>query len=188
MNSPNIADKRQTIKLKVKKHVEVEQTMTTYLPKRPQVILLGNGINLAFNGVSWNDLLNSIAVEEYKDKKIDCPMPLKAILVTRDNIDKTLKNHIEQHREQAYGKIGADHILTTNYSYELEMAAKDVKNELSDYAIEQMMAHTDAVNKAESKYLLSTYNQVQYENTPNCIWHIHGEARKPSSVVLGNYN
>ena len=103
MNSPNIADKRQTIKLKVKKHVEVEQTMTTYLPKRPQVILLGNGINLAFNGVSWNDLLNSIAVEEYKDKKIDCPMPLKAILVTRDNIDKTLKNHIEQHREQAYG-------------------------------------------------------------------------------------
>ena len=155
MNSPNIADKRQTIKLKVKKHVEVEQTMTTYLPKRPQVILLGNGINLAFNGVSWNDLLNSIAVEEYKDKKIDCPMPLKAILVTRDNIDKTLKNHIEQHREQAYGKIveeehaatlrkilsiGADHILTTNYSYELEMAAKDVKNGLSDYAIEQMMA------------------------------------------------
>ena len=174
----------------------------TYLPKRPQVILLGNGINRAFNGVSWNDLLNTIAVEEYKDKKIDCPMPLKAILVTRDNIDKTLKNHIEQHREQAYGEIveeehaatlkkilsiGADHILTTNYSYELEMAAKDVKNGLSDYAIEQMMAHTDAVNKAESKYLLSTYNQVQYENTPNCIWHIHGEARKPSSVVLGHY-
>ncbi len=175
----------------------------TNLPKRPQVILLGNGINRAFNGVSWNDLLNSIADEKYKDKQIECPMPLKAILVTGDNIDKTLKNHIEQNRQQAYGaivqkehaamlqkilSIGADHILTTNYSYELEMAAKNVKSGLSDYAIEQMMAHTDAVYKAESKYLLSTYNQVQYEKTPNCIWHIHGESRKPSSIVLGHYN
>lgn len=180
----------------------MKQPISTYLPKRPQVILLGNGINRAFNGESWNDLLNSIAIEKYKNKKIDCPMPLKAILVTGDHIDKTLKNHIIQHREQAYGKIaqdehmetlqkilsiGADHILTTNYSYELEMAAKSEKEELSDNEITKMMAHTDAVDKAESKYLLSTYNQVQYEDKLNCIWHIHGEARKPSSVILGHY-
>ena len=175
----------------------------TYLPKRPQVILLGNGINRAFNGISWGDLLNSIAIDKYKDKKFYCPMPLKAILVTEDHIDKTLESHIEQHREQAYGKIveeehattlrkilsiGADHILTTNYSYELEMVAKNIKDGLSDKDIIKMMTHTDAVDKAEGKYLLSTYNQVQYGDKLNCVWHIHGEARKPSSVILGHYN
>lgn len=175
------------------------------IQKTPQVILLGNGVNRAFGGTSWNGLLHEIANEEYKTKnlnKLVCPMPLKAILVTGDNINKSLKGYIETHREEAFGKVGegdhaamlrnilslgADHILTTNYSYELEIAALKGRGSVSNHAITKMMTYTKYVEKAESKYLLSTYNQVECGGICNRIWHIHGESRKPESVILGHY-
>lgn len=49
------------------------------------------------------------------------------------------------------------------------------------------MRHTDTEPTAEGKYLLHTYNEVAYEGATHKVWHIHGEVRKPSSVVLGHY-
>lgn len=125
--------------------------------KTPQVILLGNGINRAFDGTSWNGLLHEIANEEYRAQNLDklrCPMPLKAILVTSDHVDKSLKSYVKTHREEAFGKvekeehtkvlkeilaIGADHILTTNYSYEPEIAALGGRGSVSEYALKKVM-------------------------------------------------
>lgn len=174
--------------------------MTT---KIPQVILLGNGINRAYGGASWNELLKEISSGKYKDvDKLRCPMPLKAILVTDDHINGTLKSYIAAHREEAYGtikdenhahilqsllSIGADHILTTNYSYELEIAAFSDRGSATESHIKNLQDHTEYVEKAEPQYLLSTFNRVNYGYVPNKIWHIHGEARKPSSVILGHF-
>ena len=47
------------------------------------------------------------------------------------------------------------------------------------------MRHTSP--HAETKYLLHTYNAVVREGREQKIWHIHGEARKPGSVILGHY-
>lgn len=49
------------------------------------------------------------------------------------------------------------------------------------------MRHTDAVKQAEPKYLLHTYNEVNNQAKTSRVWHIHGEVRKPSSIVLGHY-
>lgn len=60
--------------------------------RKPQILLLGNGINRAFNSDSWDQLLNSMA-EEYgveNAKEYICPETLKAILVTRDRVDEAL--------------------------------------------------------------------------------------------------
>ena len=165
---------------------------------RPQVLFLGNGVNRAYNGGSWKNLLKEISVRNDIDiDRLTSPMPLQAILVTNNDIQSSLKAY----SKNLYGRVDSDtqknilreiltarfdHILTTNYSYELEMVSAG-KTEISDYALEQMMQSSISSKRAESKYLVHTYNAVRCEGVDNKIWHIHGEARKPSSIILGHY-
>ena len=100
----------------------------------PQVLLMGNGINLAYGGVSWNNLLSDISKRKDLDfNKLKCPMPLKAVLVTNNHIREALMSY----KDRLYGEVKTeqqlyalqrllemefDHIITTNYSYELDIA------------------------------------------------------------------
>lgn len=165
----------------------------------PKVLLLGNGINRAFNSDSWDDLLNSVdrRAERYDIGRYKCPETLKAILVTRDNVDKALKSEKER-----LGNLGAqkpdaqtallrrllnagfDELLTTNYSYELETAA--LGRLVSERDLKRLQRHTDDVVRCEVNCMLHTYNAVNLGGEKR-IWHIHGEARKPDSMILGAY-
>lgn len=176
--------------------------MIQSIPKhRPQVLLLGNGINQSYGGVSWGDFLSAIATKEeiingtVSIKDLKCPEPLKAILVTNDHIDVALKEYWETYQPKdetppdIYQQIlscGFDDILTTNYTYELEQAAL-YPEKATKTRIKKMMHHTGGSKKAESKYLLHTYNKAVIGTYTNRIWHIHGEARKPDSTILGHY-
>ena len=167
----------------------------------PNVLLLGNGINQSYGGISWNDFLRAIATkEEIINGKISinnltCPEPLKAILVTDDHVDVALKKYWEAYHPQdeappdIYQQIfscGFDDILTTNYTYEVEQAALYPQKATKE-KIKTMMRHTNGSKKAECKYLLHTYNEAVVGEHTNRIWHIHGEARKPDSTILGHY-
>lgn len=77
-------------------------------------LLIGNGINMPFDGKSWEDFLIDIATDKMKDKlltaarsifkdneertlknaisKINCPFPLLAVLLTEDNINNSLRS------------------------------------------------------------------------------------------------
>lgn len=169
--------------------------------RKPQILLLGNGINRAFDSDSWDDLLNSIdrRRERYDIGGFHVPEALKAILLTEDNVDKALKS-----KKHALANLGAekpeaqmrllrrllalpfDEILTTNYSYELETAALGLRP-LSENALRNMQDHSDEVSRAESRFLLHTFNKIETERGERRIWHIHGEARKPDSMILGAY-
>jgi hypothetical protein len=81
-------------------------------------------------------------------------------------------------------RMDFDHILTTNYTYELE-AASQCDKKISNYRLEKMQRKTQ--EKVNLKYLIHTYNQVTFEGHETKVWHIHGEHRKPSSIVLGHY-
>lgn len=169
--------------------------------KRPQILLLGNGINRAFNSDSWDRLLNSMA-DEYgveNAKEYNCPETLKAILVTRDNVDKALSSKKERLSNLGTEKppkqmqllrrllaLDFDHILTTNYSYELETAALG-EDKICELALKKAQRHTSEVTRCEASLMLHTYNSVEYLGKECNIWHIHGEARKPDSMVLGHY-
>ena len=171
--------------------------MSYYIPK---ILLLGNGIIRSFGGGSWNKLLSDISephIDENEVESINCPEPLKVILVTNDNVDAILKNNkalffgdmTEQRADILRNllSLGFDDILTTNYSYELEMAALGNAS-IKESRIVQLMYHTDEVKTAEPKYLLHTYNKASCNGIENRIWHIHGEARKPCSMILGQYS
>lgn len=166
---------------------------------RPQVLLLGNGVNRAFGGGSWGQLIRDISCNEAlpPDCTLHLPMPLRAILVTGDTVGVRLR----EAGEILYGKLGDpghaemlrrllelnfDHILTTNFSYELEAAAQpDLR--LSDAALRQLMRHTDGCRQAEAKYLFYTYALPEWKGRRTPVWHVHGEGRKPDSMILGHY-
>lgn len=160
-------------------------------------MLLGNGLNLAYGGASWSELLNRIKVRDDIPEKLHCPMPLQAVLYTNNDIKTAMQNQKQslfgalatQAQTQALQEIlacGFDEILTTNYSYELEMAALGHGVE-DERPIRKMAEHTRKVQRVESKYLLHTYNRAVFDGVQNRIWHIHGEARKPDSMILGHY-
>lgn len=169
--------------------------------KRPRILLLGNGINRAFNSDSWDDLLNSIdrRRERYDIGGLHVPEALKAILFTEDSVDKALKS-----KKDALANLGTekpeqqtrllrrllalpfDEILTTNYSYELETAALGAGG-ANERALRRMQGHSDEVSRCEARFLLHTFNRVKIDDDERRVWHIHGEARKPDSMILGAY-
>ncbi|MBE6910569.1 MAG: hypothetical protein E7474_13515 [Ruminococcaceae bacterium] len=166
---------------------------------RPQVLLLGNGVNRAFGGGSWGQLIRDISCnpDVPEDARLHLPMPLRAILVTGDCVGVQLRSA----GEILYGKLGDpghiemlqrlldlnfDHILTTNFSYELEQAAQP-DTPLSEQRLQDMMHHSDGRRQAEAKYLFYTYSAVDWRGRANRVWHIHGEGRKPDSMILGHY-
>ncbi len=179
--------------------------------KREKTLLLGNGINRAFGLISWDELikkeLKDSGITEEQAKKLTMPYSMQIILATNDNVQEYITQKdvssalrgdvensedkmsaVQEHREmlERILNLGFDNIITTNYSYELEKAAFGI-TKINDCKLKNSMHHTDAVKTAEGKYMLHTYNSVTYNGKEIKIWHIHGEARKPSSIVLGYY-
>ena len=163
---------------------------------RPQILLLGNGLNRLYGGNSWTDLMKKIAVRDDLPDQLCCPYPLQAVLVTNDHVKQAMKNHrkdffgevSEELREQLQTllEMDFDDILTTNYSYEIEASAIS-KGTVSDYFLKKTCKNVVDGEKAEPKYLLHTCQSIPFNGRPNRIWHIHGEARKPDSMILGHY-
>ena len=166
--------------------------------KRMKILLLGNGLLQSFGGESWKGFLEGIRKRDDlpPSDKINCPEPLKAILLTNDQVDVAMREKCDKILNgdaislnlattlQRILNMGFDHILTTNYTYELEQAAVFPKK-LTENMLKKMT--TGTLERAEPKYLIHTYNRVERDGTVNKIWHIHGEARKPDSTILGHY-
>ena len=165
----------------------------------PQILLLGNGLNRAYGGADWSALLNSIHTNQkvsLESVKV-LPFPFQAVLLTGDRVDKTLTEKPELFRGvkdiaplaeplERLLSLPFDHILTTNYSYELERVACG-RGEADGRFCRRLARHTDGADRAEARYLLHTYNAVSFGGNAHKLWHIHGEARKPQSIVLGHY-
>ncbi len=164
--------------------------------EHPQVLLLGNGLNRTYGGTSWTDLMRKIAIRDDLPGKLTCPYPLQAILVTNDNVKKAMK----EYKDAFFGKvndelrsylqtllsIGFDDILTTNYSYELETAAGSSET-VNESFLKKTCRNIEDGERAELKYMLRTFQNISFENHDNRVWHIHGEARKANSIILGHY-
>lgn len=165
--------------------------------ERPQVLLLGNGLNRSFGGVSWSDLLQQISTRKDIDiSKLKGPLPLQAVLVTDNHVGTAMKEHHASFDKEVTPElaeqiqrllsIGFDDILTTNYGYELEAVAAGKAKAKESY-LKRTNVNIKDGEKAEPKYSLSTYHRTEYKGVPQRVWHIHGEARKPDSMIIGHY-
>ncbi len=168
--------------------------------KTPNILLLGNGINYAYGDKSWNDIINSLSTGEYdSNTKVmaaitKLPETLKTIVISSDNVgdgmkvisEKMLKKTFngEEHRD-IYKKLASmefDSILTTNYTYEIEKSIDD-RFSLKSRSKSKYRFSTTSANSAQNQFGLFKYISVNNVD----IWHIHGEAALPDSMVMGHY-
>ena len=168
---------------------------------KPKVLLLGNGLSRAYNADSWDhflDFINRKKKEFPVPNDIDMPMPLKIILLTDNHVGTAMKENKEYFLKDFYTCLdkdicteirklfdcGFDYILTTNYSYELEYSVYGEK--LTENKLQKSLQKYISVDRAENKYMLHTFNQIDHNGKKIDIWHIHGEARKPDSMIIGS--
>jgi hypothetical protein len=152
----------------------------------PVSVLIGNGFNrIADDQPSWEAVLKEIADEvgdpkivelcEHKpetlifeqlafaDGKSNKEDEIKAKLAAK--LMKQKPNHLH---ETAIG-LGFRHILTTNYDYNFEDSVAGGSSE------------SRKRGSRETKY--SLFRKHHLNGTS--IWHIHGEARSPKTIMLG---
>lgn len=176
---------------------------------RPQVLLLGNGIlRTKDHKVEWKDVIKKLARDDYDDKTNweGAPYSVQASIITHyddskrwsryadyfDHTNSTEKEsykYVKSERINKLMQIPFDAVLTTNYTYEIENELKEnyyqLKNKLR-------YAHTTSKKQGESEkneedktFLLRTFNRLKNVNGyEQDIWHVHGEVRRKSSLIL----
>ena len=166
----------------------------------PIVLLLGNGILKSCAEVNdldckkWEDHLYKLSEKPLskKDKEDikDVPYSLKATLLAPCDDVNRHKKYVNQFKTLEFSNndlikdlvlLGFDAILTTNYTYEIENCFNDGFNRLKDKSKYIRTIMRSSLKNVDTKYLLHTFNQ--FDNSPP-IWHIHGEERRKSSIVL----
>ncbi len=171
------------------------------MSRRTQLLLLGNGINCGYakNPIPLSELLKKASIHYGVDNIPDdlkMPFPLEVVLRTHNHVDEFLK----ENKSQLYGRVdseeykhmlkrildmGFDEILTTNYSYELE-AAFNNQEIVRDSFLDSIAKNMLPGKKVEPKYLIHSCNVLKNEEQEKHIWHIHGEAKKTNSMIIGH--
>jgi hypothetical protein len=146
-----------------------------------KILLVGNGLNrVSYNAASWNHLLNNLAgpTKSPHDKKVrelkpftlwfeeivrgGAPLPLKK------DIAEFLKGGVPNKHHKALMALNFQHILTTNYDYNLEAA----------------YGGNWSSNATARETLFSLFRRQSCGKRH--IWHIHGELDNVSSIMLGH--
>lgn len=169
------------------------------IKRPPKVLLLGNGINRVYDFASWDELIKSIKTKELTEEEINAvnraPYPLQPIILTEDNVGNKMKDiasdltglkacEEEENLIKGFVSLPFDSVLTTNYTYELEKATiKDFNCNVGTACKYRKKAKDDA--KDFETRQLHTYFEIL--DGKKSIWHIHGEAAKPDTMILGHY-
>lgn len=167
--------------------------------KIPKILLLGNGINRAYDYASWEDLIQSIRTktltpdEEEAIKAV--PYPLQPVILTADQIDTQMKKiseslsvekapPAEEELLRKFAMLPMDAILTTNYSYEMEKALiPEFRSEFGKACRWRSVAY----EKDEEYCRRQLHTYFLADGYLPTIWHIHGEAARPDTMILGHY-
>lgn len=166
--------------------------------KTPQVMFLGNGLNNVFGGLSWTKMMETIndsGVDVMKLRRL--PFPLQAVIGTKDHVDtaaeKLQREFMAMRAEEPLCEevrhlceANFDSIITTNYTYEIEQSLdRDFISRGRCYDTE---VYSSLAAWKDPKYLLHSAYHIQGDGKKeNLVWHIHGEARKPDTMIFGHY-
>lgn len=160
-----------------------------YYNKNLKFLLLGNGVNRAFNnGKSWEDYCGDYG----SDVPLNLRVSLRNLSDKTNNFSNIFANIKPSNEYITYVKklikFGFTHFITTNFSYELEYSLLEEKNRNLNY----IDNHTFKMTKSEvsKSYSPNTFIEIPFEGKLIRIWHIHGECRKVRSLVysLESYN
>lgn len=175
-----------------------EKTLRNQFGRVPKVLLLGNGINRAYHSLSWSELIESIRTKELTDEEKKSmetvPYPLQPVILTEDHLGTQMKkispalSELRAMPEEGkilreYIDLPIDTILTTNYTYELETALDTEFRCLPNRRCKMRKIAYQEGGTYNTRQL-HTYFSVDDKSS---IWHIHGEAARHDTMVLGHY-
>ena len=132
-------------------------------------------------------------LEQCKNENIH--FPYQVIIGTEDNIADSCKEISERMDNEKFylGKhyetilkflsLDMDAFITTNYSYEAEIAIDEKFLKRKD----KYGTYTNNVQRREAKYFINSLYRMQLKDSIKDFWHIHGEAKNRSSIVIGQY-
>ena len=176
---------------------------------RPNILLVGNGINRAFDAESWralicNALSRNMSSYAYDDIK-DMPATMQIVVATSNRLGNSAEkvnnvskesqviaerirvNELKEKQSQLLNQIldlPIDTILNTNYSNEFELYAH---NECSLYGFRSCQRRTKDVKGIEEQFRLFQFSSLGEKYPDKNLWHIHGDISKPSSMIVGHY-
>lgn len=182
-------------------------------PGRPQILLIGNGLEYKSGQESWEELLAHLTVpgayQLTPDQKKQVPFPLlyhllsiahpgpahlesdmtkKEIARLKLALDKLI--HSSNLILDQLPLLEADHIMTTNYSYCLEQAffpGRSFTESPVRKAVRTYLGgsspNKERVYRLQSCFCAKAAETAVKRDTG--LWHIHGEACAPSGVILG---
>jgi len=156
-------------------------------------ILFGNGINrLNSSNISWNDVLNKIkGPRKFNDKGLPNTMIYERVILEKPNShEDVLNDEFETKVEIAemmlginshelYSKmfdLNIENYLTTNYDYAFIKSIEsrnDINFPIFDYS-------TEDVYSIRRLKRISNIKQKKKH-----FWQIHGEIKKPATIMLG---
>lgn len=162
--------------------------------KQPQVLLLGNGL---FNKMSWKKFIEKLADKDIEPYCINdrfvVPNLILASVATNVKDDNCRHDRyldaFKSYEYEDYPMLNKllnakfDAILTTNYTYEIEYEINKKYCNLTDNTKRKKFAK-NTEEKYDKKYLIHTFNRLEKDGYANDIWHIHGEQRRKSSLIL----
>lgn len=163
------------------------------------VLLLGNGINRAYDYASWDGLINAIKTKNLTKEETEAlkrvPYPLQPVVLTSDKVGDKMKEIApdlvklqappeEEKTLKSFASLPFDAILTGNYTYELEKATISEFNCRVGRACKYRKKAKDEAPDYETKQLHTYFEILNGEQT---VWHIHGEAAKSDTMILGHY-
>lgn len=174
------------------------------------VIFFGNGLNRVSEGLNWQELIKEVSGPDYIEGLSNTQQYDVAFLRNKlkyegdssispaennfkkglaDEIAKRLKSTLISEVYQKLAAMPVKDYITTNYDYCLETAlrANGYGNpDKSDIIKYQLIPYIK-----ENAYSLHRFHAFTKKDGENVnikrIWYIHGEAKKPASIMLG-YN
>lgn len=179
-------------------------------PKRPQIVIIGNGLERLSGQSSWGTFIDDISAPNCmklteRDKKklpfplvyelLSTPFPVPAHISLQkiNEQEKRLSDALKKLHNKSnpvldqVPELGANHIFTTNYSYCIETAFTG--RDFSDPAVCDEHLVCLGENKSREKvYRFHTCYVARNRDKAKSqvgIWHIHGESSAPKGVVLG---
>jgi hypothetical protein len=156
-------------------------------------LFFGNGINrLTPGNISWTDLLNTIKEgRSFQDNKLPNTMIYERIILEKpskkENIhfdEFDVKDKIAELMADIKGneiytelfKLNFQHYLTTNYDYAFIDSLEGEKSIL--FPIEE--------SSTEDVYSIRRLKRIKnIKEAKKNFWQIHGEIRKPATIMLG---
>lgn len=176
-------------------------------PGRPQILLMGNGLEYKSGQKSWEQLLNELTVPDAlpiaSDHWKHSPFPLLYQLLSTHMPAPTRLTTAAIHEEEMrlavaikgltnetneflsrLPSLGVDHIFTTNYSYCVEKAFFPKANFSNSSTRSKLRFRLS--DKQERDYKLQSGYLAHSATRDTGIWHIHGEAQVPNGVVMSH--